>query len=207
MRVNDGTKTISFYLINWYKHLSCGPVVVCALRPRLHSGVVDDDEGGTRRLLTSLTNGGLLRRLGEHSRRVEVVDPCLEETGSQGHAQHLLRLQLQLVLGPTHPGERAVDLHRLWAGRGTTHVHSHASFIRSAFPVATHTYLGLLCLRSMRTSTGAEEQLDSVSVTGTTHRLETQAALLIRGSVHASKRVLLYWSHLSWTNGWLWVSG
>ncbi|KAA8589888.1 hypothetical protein FQN60_013253 [Etheostoma spectabile] len=36
-------------------------------------------------------------------------DAWLEEAGSQRQAQHLLRLQLQLVLRLAHPGERAVD--------------------------------------------------------------------------------------------------
>ncbi len=66
-------------------------------------------------MLTRLTRGSLLGRLGEDSWSVKVVDSCLEETGSQSQAQHLLRLQLQFVLGLTHPGERAMDLHRLWA--------------------------------------------------------------------------------------------
>lgn len=81
----------------------------------LRSGAVDDYESRTSCLLTRLAHGALLRRLGEHSWRVEVVDSRLEETRSQGQAQHLLRLQLQLVLGLTHPGERAVDLQRLRA--------------------------------------------------------------------------------------------
>ena len=82
------------------------------------SGVVDDDESRTGRLLTRLTHSALLSRLGEHSWRVQVVDSGLEETGSQSQTQHLPRLQLQLVLGLPHPGERAVHLHRLWAETG-----------------------------------------------------------------------------------------
>ncbi|TNN77948.1 hypothetical protein EYF80_011871 [Liparis tanakae] len=129
---------------SWYKHdASCCLVSIKKTESatlRLHLGTVDDDEGGTGRLLTRLAHGALLGQLGEHSWRVEVVDAGLEETGSQGQTQHLLRLQLQLVLGLTHPG----------------------------------TYLLLLCLKSMSTSTGAEEQLDRVRVTGTTQRLDTQ---------------------------------
>lgn len=82
----------------------------------LCSGVVDDYESRTSCLLTRLTHGVLLRWLGEDSWRVKVVDSCLEKTGSQSQAQHLLRLKLQLVLGLTHPGEQAVDFQRLWAG-------------------------------------------------------------------------------------------
>lgn len=71
----------------------------------LLSGVVDDDQSRTRRLLTRLAQRRLLGRLGEDSRRVEVVDAGLEETGSQAQAQNLLRLQLQLVLALPNPGE------------------------------------------------------------------------------------------------------
>lgn len=84
----------------------------------LCSGIVDDYESRTSCLLARLTHGGLLSWLGKDSVRVKVVDSCLEETGSQGQAQHLLRLQLQLILGLTHPGKRAVDLQRLRAEKG-----------------------------------------------------------------------------------------
>lgn len=83
-----------------------------------HSDVVDDNESRTSRLLARLTHGVLLGWLGEDSWSVEVVDSRLEETGSQSQAQNLLGLQLQLVLGLTHPGEGAVDLQRLWAETG-----------------------------------------------------------------------------------------
>lgn len=66
-------------------------------------------------MLTGLTHGALLGWLGEDPRSVKVVDSSLEETGLQSQTQHLLRLQLQLILGLTHPGEGAVDLQRLWA--------------------------------------------------------------------------------------------
>lgn len=80
--------------------------------PVLHSGVVDDDEGRRRRLLAGLELCALIRRLGEHLRRVEVVDARLEEAGLQRHTQNLLRLQLQLVEGLAHPGE---DGRTFWA--------------------------------------------------------------------------------------------
>lgn len=70
-------------------------------------------------MLTGLTHDALLRRLAKDSRSVEVVDSGLEETGSQSQTQHLPRLQLQLILGLTHPGEGAVDLQRLWAENKT----------------------------------------------------------------------------------------
>lgn len=82
------------------------------------SGIVDDYESGTSCLLTCLTHGPLIRRFCKDSRRVKVVDSCLEKTGLQSQTQHLLRLQLQLVLGLTHPGVRVVDLQRLWAEKG-----------------------------------------------------------------------------------------
>lgn len=66
-------------------------------------------------MLTGLTHGALLGWLGEDSRSVEIVDSSLEETGSQSKTQHFLWLQLQLILGLTHPREGAVDLQRLWA--------------------------------------------------------------------------------------------
>lgn len=81
----------------------------------LCSDIVDDDESRTSSLLTRLTHGVLFCWFGEDSRRVKVVDSCLEETGSQSQAQHFLRLQLQLVLSLTHPGERAVDIQGLRA--------------------------------------------------------------------------------------------
>lgn len=81
----------------------------------LSSGIVDEYERRTCCLLTCLTHGSLLCRLGKDSRCVKVIDSCLEETCLQRQTQHLLRLQLQLVLGLTHPGEWAVDLQSLWA--------------------------------------------------------------------------------------------
>lgn len=75
--------------------------------PVLHSGVVDDDKCRRRCLLAGLELGALVCGLGEHLRRVEVVHARLEEAGLQSHTQHLLRLQLQLVEGLTHPGEDA----------------------------------------------------------------------------------------------------
>lgn len=75
--------------------------------PVLHSGVTDDDERRRRRLLAGLELSALVCKLGEHLRRVEVVDARLEEAGLQSHTQHLLRLQLQLVKGLAHPGEDA----------------------------------------------------------------------------------------------------
>lgn len=92
----------------------------CLQATTLRSGIVDDYESRTRCLLTRIAHDALLGRLGEDSRRVKVVDSCLEETSSQSQAQHLLRLQLKLVLGLTHPGERAMDLQRLWAEKDTS---------------------------------------------------------------------------------------
>lgn len=58
--------------------------------PLLPSGVADDDECWRRRLLTGLELGALVCRLGEHLRRVEVVDARMEEAGLQSHTHHLL---------------------------------------------------------------------------------------------------------------------
>lgn len=85
------------------------------LRRASSSVVVDDDESRRGRLLALLTHGGLPRRLGKHSGGVKVVDPGLEEAGSQTQSQDLLRLQLQLVLALAHPGEGAGHVCRLGA--------------------------------------------------------------------------------------------
>lgn len=84
----------------------------------VHSGVADDDEGGRGRLLAGLELCALVRRLGEDLRRVEVVHAGLEEAGLQPHAQHILRLQLQLVEGLPHPGEDAVQPDTFRAAEG-----------------------------------------------------------------------------------------
>ncbi len=96
----------------------------CLLPMMLCSGVVNDDESRTSCLLACLTHRALCCWLGEDTQCVEVVHSCLEKTGSQSQANHLLRLQQQLVLGPTNPGERAVDLQRLWAKIGMERIES-----------------------------------------------------------------------------------
>lgn len=92
--------------------------VVSECHPGLESLLVDDDESGTSRVLAGLTQTRLFSQLGEDTRGVQVVDPSLEETGSQSQRQHLLRLQLQPKPGLTHPGEGAVELRGLRAGNG-----------------------------------------------------------------------------------------
>lgn len=84
----------------------------------VHSGIADDDESGRGRLLAGLKLCALVRRLGEDLRRVEVVHASLEEAGLQLHAQHVLRLQLQLVEGLAHPGEHAVHSRTVRAAEG-----------------------------------------------------------------------------------------
>lgn len=95
--------------------------------------------------------------------------------------------------------------------------------------VSTHTsllltHLVVLCLKSMTTSTWAKEQLDRVSVTGTTQRLETDKHTYLNASVF---HCILVWqylktkarffycistvmqknSNLFWTKGCMYVSG
>lgn len=79
----------------------------------VHSGVGNNHQSRTGQLLSRLTDVVLINRLGEDPWCVEVVHSCLEETGSQSQTHDFLGLQLQLVLGLTHPGERAVDLQGL----------------------------------------------------------------------------------------------
>lgn len=94
-------------------------VTAALLGARAGSGIDDDDESWCGRLLAGLAHCSLLRRLSKHSGRVEVVDPGLEEAGSQAQTADLLRLQPELVLALPHPGEAAGHICRLWAERHT----------------------------------------------------------------------------------------
>lgn len=136
---------------------------------RARSGTGDDDESGRGRLLACLAQGGLLGGPREHSGRVEVVDPGLEEAGSQAQTRGLLRLQLQPVLALTHPGEGAGHVCSLRAETHAGEASAGAREVDACSPQDTN--LLLLCCSSMTTSILAVAQLDSVRVTGTTHRL------------------------------------
>lgn len=105
-------------MIGWIPLIPCVQSyqdVVMRRRLADDSDVVDNDESRARCLLACLTHGAMLWRLGEDSWSIKVVDSSLEKTGSQRQAQHLLRLQLYLILALSHPGKQAVNLQRLWA--------------------------------------------------------------------------------------------